>query len=109
MAQIFKNAKAALADAETLIYTCPSGATAIVIGAQIANTDNANPCNLQIWWTDASDTNAQTSLGYDISIPAKSVYEPFAGKFVLDAGDSVYALGSTHLSLEASVSILELS
>lgn len=108
MAQTFKNARAVLADTATTVYTCPAGTTAIVIGCQVTNID-ATAVDLQFWWTDASDTDAITHLGYNISIPAKAAYEPVSGKLVLEAGDTVKGLGSVASDLEATVSILELS
>jgi hypothetical protein len=109
MAQTFKNAKAVLADTATTVYTCPAGTTAIVIGAQVSNVDNVNSCDLQFWWTDSSDTDAATYLGYDVVVPPKAAYEPISGKLVLEAGDTIKGLGSAASDLEATISILELS
>ena len=108
MAQTFKNARAVLADTATTVYTCPAGTTAIVIGCQVSNVD-ASAVNLQFWWTDSSNADAITYLGYDISVPAASAYEPINGKLVLEAGDVIRGLGSVASDLEATVSILELS
>lgn len=108
MAQTFKNARAVLADTATTVYTCPAGTTAIVIGCQVANVDAA-AVDLQFWWTDASNADAITNLGYNVSVPATSAYEPINGKLVLEAGDTVKGLGSVASDLEATVSILELS
>ena len=108
MAETFVNAKAVLADSATTIYTCPAATKAIIIGCQVANIDAA-AVDLQIWWTDSSDTDAITHLGYNVSIPAEAVYEPISGKLVLEAGDVLKGLGSVASDLEATVSILELS
>lgn len=108
MAETFVNAKAVLADSATTIYTCPAATKAIIIGCQVANIDAA-AVDLQIWWTDASDTDAITHLGYDIVIPPAAAYEPISGKLVLEAGDVLKGLGSVASDLEATVSILELS
>lgn len=108
MAQTFKNARAVLANTATTVYTCPAGTTAIVIGCQVANVDTA-AVDLQFWWTDASNTDAITHLGYNVSVPATSAYEPINGKLVLEAGDTVKGLGSVASDLEATISILELS
>lgn len=109
MAQTFKNARAVLADTATTVYTCPAGTTAIVIGCQVTNVDNANNCDLQFWWTDSSNTDAITSLAYDVIVPSRASYEPIGGKLVLEAGDTVKGLGSAASDLEVSLSILELS
>ena len=108
MAETFVNAKAVLSDSATTIYTCPAATKAIVIGCQVANIDAA-AVDLQIWWTDDSDSDAITHLGYDIVIPPSAAYEPISGKLVLEAGDVLKGLGSVASDLEATVSILELS
>lgn len=109
MAQIFKNAKAVLSDTDTDVYTVPSNTTSIVIGCQVANVNGASDRTLQFWWTDSSDTNAVTHLGYDILIPFDAVYEPINGKLVLEEGDKLVGLGSSASDLEVSLSILEIS
>lgn len=109
MAQVFKNAKTVLGDTATDVYTVPAGTVAIVIGAQVANVDNANSRDLRFWWTDASDTDAVTYLAYDVIIPARAAYEPVGGKLVLEAGDTVKGLGSVASDCEVSLSVLELS
>lgn len=108
MAQVFKNAKQVLGDTATEVYVVPANTIAIVIGAQVSNVDTENR-NLRFWWTDASDTDTVTYLGYDITIPLKAAYEPVGGKLVLEAGDKLFGLGSVASELEVSVSVLELS
>jgi hypothetical protein len=109
MAQVFKNARKVLSDSATDVYTVPAATTAIVIGCQISNVDNANNVDLRFWWTDASDADAVTYLGYDIIVPALAAYEPIGGKLVLEAGDKLVGLGSVASDLEVSLSVLELS
>ncbi len=108
MAQTFKNAKALLGDTATDVYTVPAATTAIVIGCQVANLDTAAR-DLRFWWTDSSDSDAVTYLGYDIVIPVAAAYEPIGGKLILEAGDKLIGLGSVASELEVSVSVLELS
>jgi len=109
MAENFVNARVVLGTGASDVYTCPSGTTAVVIGAQVANVDNANTCDLRFWWTDASNTNAVTHLGYDITVPPRSAYEPISGKLVLSAGDKIRGQASAASDLEVTVSLLELS
>ena len=108
MAENFTNAKAAIADAATTIYTCPAGTKAIVIGCQVTNV-TASTNALDFYWTDSSDTDTATYLADAIGVPTQSSYEPIGGKLVLEAGDSLVAVSSTDLGLEATVSVLELS
>lgn len=108
MAQIFKNARASLGATATDVYTCPSNTTAIVIGCQVANADSASR-TLSLWWTDSSASAAITYLGYGVTIPVNSAYEPISGKVVLESGDKVIGLGSTANSLNVTLSILEIT
>jgi hypothetical protein len=109
MAQIFKNARAVLGTSATDVYEVPANTVAIVVSCQVANVDLNTDRILSLWWTDASNANAVTRLGEGISVPSRSAYEPLGGKLVLEAGDKIRGTGSTATSLEATVSILELS
>jgi len=108
MAETFKNAKLKVQTAASDVYTCPSATTAIVVGIQIANVSAASE-EVEVWWTDASDTNAVTRLVKDVVIPAKAALAPLAGKLVLEAGDKIRALGQTNNDAEVTVSVLEIS
>jgi hypothetical protein len=109
MAATFKNARAALDDTTpTVVYTCPSATTAIVLGAQVANV-SAGPQELDFWWTDASDTDQITYLAETVVVPADAAYEPIGGKLVLEAGDTLTGLSETTDELEVTVSVLELT
>lgn len=108
MAQTFKNARASLGATATDIYTCPAGTKAIIVGCQVANTDGTAR-TVQLWWTDSSASSAITYLGYNVTVPVGSAYEPMSGKVVLEAGDKLIGLGSTATSLHVSLSILEIA
>lgn len=108
MAQVFKNAKAKLADSATVVYTVPAATTAIVIGCQVANM-SAVTNELDFYWTDASDTDAIMHLGKTIVVPAGAAYEPIGGKLVLEAGDKLVGIAENSLEMEVTVSVLELS
>jgi hypothetical protein len=108
MAQTFKNARASLGTSATDVYTCPANTKAIIIGCQIANADNSSR-TVQLWWTDSSASSAITHLGYNVTIPVGSAYEPISGKVVLEAGDKLVGLGSTASSLNVTLSVLEIS
>lgn len=108
MAQTFKNARAILGDVSTGVYTVPAGTTAIVVGCQVANV-GSGPTELDFYWTDASDSDAQTVLGDGIIIPSNSVYEPIGGKLILEAGDQLRGISDNDEELEVTLSVLELS
>jgi hypothetical protein len=108
MANTFKNAKLKIQDTATDVYECPSATTAIVLGCQVANV-SASAEEVEVWWTDASDSNAITRLVKDVIIPAQSSLAPIAGKLVLEAGDKIRAIGETDDDAEITVSVLEIS
>lgn len=108
MAQVFKNARAVLADTATDVYTVPASTTAIVIGCQVTNVHTA-AVDLDFWWTDASASDAKTYLANNILVPARGAYEPIGGKLVLETGDKLRGLSEVDTELEVTVSVLELS
>lgn len=109
MAATFKNARAALDDTNpTVVYTCPSATTAIVLGCQVANV-SPNPQELEFWWTDLSDGDQITYLAETVLVPDDAAYEPIGGKLVLEAGDTLTGLSEDADELEVTVSVLELT
>lgn len=112
MANVFKNAKVAVGNTATSIYTAPAATTSIVIGCVFANVDGTNACNLTCTWTDDSDSDAITNLCYLVSIPPNSSIALIGGangKLVLEAGDILKATAGATGDLEATVSVLEIS
>jgi hypothetical protein len=79
--------------------------TANVTGEQFASHD--------VWWTDASDSDAVTYLAESVVIPANAGYAPLSGKLVLEAGDKIVGRGQEddyeEAIVQATVSVLELS
>jgi hypothetical protein len=109
MAETFKNAKKKIqTTAGTAAYTCPSATTAIVIGCQVSNV-SATAEEVEVFWTDASDSNAIVRLVKDVIIPAQASLAPIAGKLVLEAGDTLNAIGEDNDDAEIVVSVLEIS
>lgn len=107
MANTFKNAKAALGTALADVYEVPSATTAIVIGVHVTNIGTADR-ELDMVWTDASDSNTATYLADGIIVPENAAYEP-VGKLVLEAGDKIRASADATSALEVTVSVLEQS
>ena len=70
MANTFKNAKLVIQSTASDVYTCPSATVAIVISCQVANVSAASE-EVEVWWTDASDSNAVVYLVKDVVIPTK--------------------------------------
>jgi hypothetical protein len=105
----FVNAGVEIQDGDTTIYTCPAGTKAIVIGCQATNVVGSNS-TINVGWTDSSDSDVKTYLGYEIVVPLNSSYEPVSGKLVLEAGDTIFAKSVTHsVGFNLTASILELS
>lgn len=109
MATVFKNARLAVTGSYSTAYTCPTATTAIVLSAQVSNTDSAAPYEVSAQWLDSSASNAATRLAHVITVPAKASMGLLSGKLVLEAGDVFQALASTTAKLELTLSILELS
>ena len=108
MAETFKNAKKVLATTALDVYECPAATTAIVIGCQATNRGAAT-CDLDFWWTDDSDADAEVYLADAVTVPIGAAYEPIGGKLVLEAGDKLRGLGETASDLEVTVSVVELT
>jgi len=108
MANTFKNAKLKIQDTLTDVYECPTATVAIVIGCQVANVSGSAE-EVEVIWTDASDSNAVTRLVKDVIIPAQAALAPIAGKLVLEAGDKIRAVGEDNDDAEIVVSVLEIS
>ena len=68
MAETFKSVNADLGtSSNTVIYTCPSSTTAIVILCQVANVDGSNSADLYMDYYDSSATQAK-ALAYALGI-----------------------------------------
>ena len=109
MTTAFKNAKLALTTSLSDVYTCPASTTAIVTLLHVANIDGSDDANVDIVWTDSSDSDAATYLAYLIAVPANAAYNALQGKLVLEAGDKIRAKASTASDLALSLSVMEMS
>lgn len=104
----FRNAKAVLGDTAETIYETPVETTAIVLHCQIANRD-IDPREVSLFWTDASESDAEAYLLDTVTVPDDASLEGIAGKLVLEAGDRLRGLqDEDDDEVEVSVSVLEL-
>ena len=108
MAETFKHYQTALTTANTTIYSCPVGTTAIVFMAQAANKDIGQTSSITCVATDAS-AGSTRYLARDITMPAKSSVNILGGKLVLEATDSLSANSSSNSTVDLILSILEIS
>jgi hypothetical protein len=113
MANTFKLKTKAGIDASLVkVYTVPSSTTTEVIGLTIANIKGASITADAKIVSDTSDTetNADVYIAKDIPLPAGSSVEVMAGnKIVLQATDEVWVTGSATDSVDAVLSIMEIT
>jgi hypothetical protein len=109
MAETFKGINADLGtSADTVIYTCPSSTTAIVILCQVANIDGSDSADLMMDYYDSSATSAK-ALAHTVAVPGDTAINPIGGKLVLEAADELRAWASAASDLEIVVSVLEIT
>ena len=108
MADTFKLWNQRLGTSNTVVYTCPAGANAIVILGQIANIDGSNSVDAWIYATDSSAANTR-ALGWKIPVPAAAATTFLTGKLVLESGDYISANCSSANMIDVTVSVLEIT
>ena len=109
MANTFKNEVFAggntTANTDIIVYTCPSSTTTVVIGLSVANlTTNQITADIKL--------NAGTTvhLVKNLPIPSASSFEFMAGnKVVLEATDTLTVNSDTNNSIDASLTIMEIT
>ena len=108
MANTFKlRTKANVGVTTTAVYTVPAATTTTVIGITLANTSGSS-INVGVGVSRA--TSDSVRLLKDAPIPQGSTLEFMQGnKIVLEATDTITVVSDTASSLDASITILELS
>ena len=113
MANTFKlKTKAGIDTSLATVYTVPSSTTAVIIGLTIANIKGASVTADAKVISDTSDTetNADVYIVKDIPLPAGSSVEVMSGnKIVLQTTDAVQVKGSVTDSVDAILSIMEIT
>ena len=104
MAQEFKSARRIVGTSEEVLYTVPSGKTAVVIGCQVSNVTDTTAW-LTMSWVSGSNV---TRLARQIPVPGEAAYEPIGGRLVLPASATLRVESDSSSALEATVSVLEL-
>lgn len=102
---IFKTVPAVITTSPTVIYTAPSGYSAIILMAQISNV-TASSAQVTVMHRDGSAT-LDTELLKDFSIPGNDAASATSGKLVLESGDSLKVQASANNTLKIVLSILE--
>ena len=110
MANTFKNkvydgTSNTSANAEMLVYTVPSSTTTVVIGLTLANTSSS-----QITASIKLHSTQNVFLAKDIPIPSGSRFEFMGGnKVVLETADTLTVNSDTNNSIDASLTIMEIT
>lgn len=113
MANTFKlKTKASVGTSLTTVYTVPTSTTTVVIGLTVANKTGAS-VNASAQIVTASTTGENADDVYivkDIPLPSGSSVEMMSGnKINLEAGDIIKVQSDTASSLDASLSIMEIT
>jgi hypothetical protein len=89
-------------------YTCPGSTTAIVIGFNGANVHASNGS----WFSTKTVTTgggSEAIMANQIEVSINDSFNPIQGKLVLEAGDYIQLQAENASSIEATISILEIS
>ena len=108
MANVFKlKTKANVGVTTSIVYSVPAATTTTVIGITLANTSGSS-INVGVGVSRVSADSVR--LLKDAPIPQGSTLEFMQGnKIVLEATDTITVVSDTASSLDASITILELS
>lgn len=86
-------------------YICPSGTTAIIIGAQAANK-----LTTPLGFSATTNNGANVShLASNIAIPGSSALGFISGKLVLEAGEYLQTSATSASNVNITLSILEIT
>ena len=110
MANTFKlKTKANVGVTTVGIYTAPSATTTVVIGITMANTSGSG-VNVGVAVSRTSDTKDDISLLKNAPIPSGSSLEFMSGnKIVLETNDQINVDSDTNDSVDAALTIMEIT
>ena len=110
MANTFKlKTKANVGVTTVGIYTAPAATTTVVIGITLANTSGSG-VNVGVAVSRTSDTKEDIKLLKNAPIPSGSSLEFMSGnKIVLETSDQINVDSDTNDSVEAALTIMEIT
>lgn len=109
MAESFKLVQATLSTTtNTVIYTCPTATTAIILMAQIANKDLSVSSDVTAFTFDSS-ANTTMYLARNITIPVSSALNILSGKLVLEGNDQFRAGATIANTQDIVLSVMEIT
>lgn len=101
---VFKTIAEVVPTSSTLIYTAPTGYSAVLLLAQVANVSTTTSYDVTLIYTRG---NTNTELFKSFPVPFKDTVNLLQGKLVLESGDKLYLSGSNGSNLKFVASILE--
>lgn len=102
---VFKTVTKDITTSNEVVYTAPTGVTAIVLMAQVSNVTTGT-ADVTFAHYD-TDTTTETELVKELDIPANDATSVTTGKLVIEEGDSVKVQASANSALKLTMSILE--
>lgn len=88
---------------EQTVYTAPTGYTAIVLYAHVANY-GSDPATVTMKHVRSS---TETEIIKGANVPVSDAFVPMSGKLVLETSDSVKIVSSANSTLKIILSLLE--
>ena len=99
----FQTVTLEVSTSEQTVYTAPTGYTAIVLYAHIANY-GSDPSTVTM---KHSRSSTEPEIIKNANVPVADAFVPMSGKLVLETSDSLKIQSSVNSTLKVIVSILE--
>ena len=99
----FKTVTLEVTDSEQTLYTAPTGYTAIILYAHVANHGSVNATTT----LKHVRSSTETEIINQANVPLNDALIPISGKMVLQTDDSVKIVASDNNTLKVILSILE--
>lgn len=100
---VFKTVAVELTDSDDVIYTAPTGYSAIVLMAQLANI-TGNTVSASVLHTQGVN---DYELIRNFEIPRNDAASAVTGRLIIQQGNSIKASASSNSSIKFTLSILE--
>tara|TARA_B100000925_G_scaffold123980_1_gene92108 strand:+ start:6579 stop:6911 length:333 start_codon:yes stop_codon:yes gene_type:complete len=99
----FQTVTLEVTNSEQTVYTAPTGYSAIVLYAHIANHGTVNATTTM----KHKRSSVETEIIHQAAVPTNDALVPITGKLVLETNDSIRIIGSDNNTLKVILSILE--
>ena len=88
------------------LYTAPSATESVVMGMYLCNK-TSSAVDVTVGVKDGSNSNTETKVLNQVSIPARTTLSLGKEKITLLATDAITVLSGTASAIDASVSVME--